>query len=384
MPRSRAARVTVDPCGGAPSTRRRRVGSWLATPRTALLLLAGLLFFGGQVGASQEAMADPATVGALLSRNLLARDYMFYGDEALHYAEAAAAVGALRFAEAADDAALESALVERYAPLLDDASPLVSRRAHVDMAVLGIVPLQIALQTGSKEHLAQGLGFADAQWEAPLDNGLTDQTRWWIDDLYMVGMLQIQAYRATGNPEYADRAARQLAAYLPELQRDNGLFFHSPDAPVFWGRGNGWVAVAMAEVLASLPETHPLREDIVARFQAMMAALLPLQGPDGLWRQVLDQPDFWPETSATAMFAYSMALGIEAGLLDERRYTGPMRRAWTGLALQLDAQGNLAEVCVGTGKEDNLAYYRNRPRVAGDLHGQAPMLWLAVAFMRAP
>jgi len=340
---------------------------WMLTPLGAAPASAG------------EISPDPGVVGESLVQNLLGRDYMFYGDEALHYAEAATAVGALRFADATGDETMRDELIDRYEPLMDDDNALVSRRAHVDMSVLGIVPLQIAIQTGSRRHLAQGLSFADRQWASPLENGLTPETRWWIDDLYMVGMLQIQAYRATGDVKYADRAARQLAAYLPRLQHQGGLFWHSPDVPIFWGRGNGWVAVAMAEVLESLPADHDLRPDILARYRKMMNALLPYQDDNGMWRQVIDEPEFWPETSGTAMFAYAMAVGLEAGLLDKAVFGEPVLAAWTGLSGYIDDNGNVGEVCIGTGKQNDLQYYMDRPRVSGDLHGQAPMLWLAVA-----
>jgi len=38
----------------------------------------------------------------------------------------------------------------------------------------------------------------------------------------------------------------------------------------------------------------------------MMASLLKMQGDDGLWRQLLDHPEAWPETSGTGMFAFAM------------------------------------------------------------------------------
>ena len=61
-----------------------------------------------------------------------------------------------------------------------------------------------------------GLAFADAQWDNPLPDGLTEQTRWWIDDMYMITALQLQAYRATGDAKYLERAAREMVAYLEE------------------------------------------------------------------------------------------------------------------------------------------------------------------------
>jgi rhamnogalacturonyl hydrolase YesR len=81
------------------------------------------------------------------------------------------------------------------------------------------------------------------------------------------------------------------------------------------------------------------------------------------------------------MFAYAMAAGLDAGLLEGNRYQAAVDRAWTALAAHLGRAGNLREVCVGTGKENDLEFYLKRPRVDGDLHGQAPFLWLAAELL---
>lgn len=334
------------------------------------------------VSSSDPTVLTPLLSGEKITANLLSRDYMFYGKESLHYSEACTAVGALRFAKATGNEVMLDQLVARYEALLDDDSELISRRPHVDLNVIGIVPLQIAMLTKDPRYLRQGLTFADSQWESPLEDGLTRQTRWWIDDLYMVGMLQIQAYRATGEQKYANRAALQLAAYLPKLQQENGLFYHSPDVPIYWGRGNGWVAVAMAEVLSSLPEDHALRTELLNRYVAMMESLLEYQSENGMWRQVVDYEFSWAESSCTAMFAYAMASGIDHGLLDRDRFQPAVNKAWTALAAHIDREGNVREICVGTGKKNDLEYYLKRPRVDGDFHGQAPVLWLATELQK--
>ena len=88
--------------------------------------------------------------------------------------------------------------------------------------------------------------------------------------MFMITILQVQAYRATGDPKYIDRAANEMTAYLDKLQQPNGLFYHAPDAPFFWGRGNGWVAAGMAELLRSLPASHPQRARIMSAYLTMM------------------------------------------------------------------------------------------------------------------
>ena len=107
------------------------------------------------------------------------------------------------------------------------------------------------------QYLTNGINFADHQWESPTPDGLSRETRYWIDDMYMITVLQVQAYRATGNTKYLDRAALEMTAYLDKLQQPNGLFYHSPDAPFFWGRGNGWVAAGMAEYSVLCRRTIP-------------------------------------------------------------------------------------------------------------------------------
>lgn len=71
--------------------------------------------------------------------------------------------------------------------------------------------------------------------------------------MYMVPILQARAYSVTKDMKYLDRAAKEMVLYpLDELQRPNGLFFHAPDVPFYWGRGNGWIAAGMQFRITSL------------------------------------------------------------------------------------------------------------------------------------
>jgi rhamnogalacturonyl hydrolase YesR len=271
---------------------------------------------------------------------------------------------------------------------------MVPRSQHVDAAVFGIVPLEIARQTGDSRCLSLGQTMADQQWELPpgkelsartqawKDLGLSWHTRFWIDDMYMISALQAQAFRATGDTIYRDRAAREMCAYLDALQKPNGLFYHAPDVPFYWGRGNGWVAAGMTELLRELPEDHPHRARILAGYKLMMAALLKHQDSEGMWHQLVDHVDSWPETSCTAMFTYAMITGVKRGWLEGRTYGSAARAAWIGLTGYLEPNGDLREVCEGTNKRNSLQHYQERHRRAGDLHGQAPMLWCASAWLR--
>jgi unsaturated rhamnogalacturonyl hydrolase len=329
--------------------------------------------------------ADPREVGKRIAERFIPTPHMennSHGPQALHYAAVNTWVGALQFALVSQDADLSKRLVERFEPFLAADAPRVPHTDHVDGAVFGQLPLELYLQTNRYQYRSMGLAFADAQWDRPAPDGLTRQTRWWIDDMYMITALQLQAYRATGEARYLERSAREMNAYLKKLQQPNGLFFHSPDVKFYWGRGDGWVAVGMTEMLRELPPNDPQRKPILASYRKMMATLLAHQAPSGMWRQLIDHPESWEESSSSAMFTYAFVTGVKNGWLDAATYAPAARKAWLALVCYLTPDGDLREVCVGTGKKNDLQYYLDRPRVAGDAHGQAPMLWSATALLR--
>jgi rhamnogalacturonyl hydrolase YesR len=76
-----------------------------------------------------------------------------------------------------------------------------------------------------------------------------------------------------------------------------------------------------------------------------LAALLKYQADDGMWRQVIDDPEFRKETSSTAMFTYAMITGVKNGWLDEKIYGAAARKAWLTLVTFINDDGNLTEVC---------------------------------------
>jgi rhamnogalacturonyl hydrolase YesR len=222
-----------------------------------------------------------------------------------------------------------------------------------------------------------GVAMANIQWENPQSDGLTNQTRYWIDDIFMIGSLQVEAFKATGDTVFLARAAKEISAYLKRLQQPNGLFYHGSEAPFFWGRGNGWVAAGLAELLSVLPENNIDYPNIKNGYLSMMESLLGFQSKSGMWRQLIDREEAWEESSCTAMFGYAMSVGIKKGLLHDRKYSKAIDKAWVALVDHLDEKGNLTDICVGTGQRNEASYYLARPKVSGDLHGQAPLLWFA-------
>ena len=352
--------------------------------------LAGLMLIGlAGVATAQKkeltnwpADAQPLEVGKKLVQHMLPR--WIPTGPGVHYAEDSTWYAALEFAKLTRDQAMTDALVKRFDPYQtqEGQQKLISWQRHVDHTIFGIVPLELYIRTKDPKYLALGKKLADRQWENPTADGLSGETRFWIDDMYMITILQLQAYRATGDKVYLDRAALEMVAYLDKLQKPNGLFFHGPEFPFFWGRGNGWVAGGMSELLSELPKNHPKRARILEGYRKMMASLLKYQDADGVWHQLIDHPESYQESSCTAMFTYAMITGVKKGWLKDKAYAQAARKGWLGVNKFIDKEGNVDKVCVGTGQTNSLEFYMTRPTRSGDPHGQAPVLWCVNALLR--
>jgi unsaturated rhamnogalacturonyl hydrolase len=341
---------------------------------------------------------SPKEVGKRVAEHFVVTPHTNFGratpPKVITYPETCTWYGALTFAKQTGDKELVKKLAQRFEPLFGARDTLIPKPDHVDYTVFGSVPLELYMQTKDKRYLQVGQGIADKQWGPPegprvkpeshefYNKGLTWQTRMWIDDMFMITAVQAQAYRATGDKKYIERAAKEMVVYLDSLQKPNGLFYHAPDVPYFWGRGDGWMAVGMAELLRSLPKDNPNYERIMKGYKTMMASLLKYQAESGMWRQLIDDPESWPETSCTGMFTFAMITGVKNGWLDAATYGPAARKGWLGLVSYINENADVREVCEGTNKKNDRQYYIDRKRNIGDLHGQAPILWCATALLR--
>jgi rhamnogalacturonyl hydrolase YesR len=287
--------------------------------------------------------------------------------------------GSLGVAKLTESQALLDTLVTKFEPLKGSfISAMLGGSAHVDRYIFGMVPLEIYLQTGDASYLPLGTETADNQQ-------VTDQTRDAIDDMFMMTGLQLQAYRATNDDKYIDFMAETMVDYLG-AQQSNGLFFHNEtQARVHWGRGNGWFAAGMAEIMRDLSTGSAHYQTILGGYRQMMEGLLAYQGDNGLWYQVLDMaedPNNWEESSGSAMFTYAMIAGVRRGVLDAGVYVPVIEAAWSGLQSKISAQGDVSDICVGTWYKASAQEYMSLTRLTGDGHGQAPVLWAAAELLR--
>lgn len=278
-----------------------------------------------------------------LSNHLLSSPkYMKYETSfliSIHYAEVCAAYGVSKFAQQTNNTSLMLKLLERYKPLQKDS--IAWKNKHVDGNVYGILPFQFYQYTKDKNYLEHGLFMANSQWKDTLPDGMTNQTRYWIDDVFMVSSLQINAYQTTKNQKYLDNAALFTAKYIDSLQQENGLFFHGPKAPIYWGRGNGWMAAGMAITLSELNKSHKYYPTILKGYKNMMETLVNYQNSNGMWKQIVDMPNSWDESSCTAMFSYALSTGINKGILTDKKYKEAVLKAWNALKVKINKRGRV-------------------------------------------
>ena len=365
-----------------------------------LVILVSVFIVNGQSSSDLKkwpAGSSPQEIGKKIAEHFLVSPHpadAYASKPHIPYFEVCTWYGALTFAKETGDKQLADSLALRFQPLFDKDTSLLPVPDHVDYSVFGTVPFELFLQIKDQKYLELGKYYADKQWDAPFgprvvpesfklyNGGLTWQTRLWIDDMYMITMVQSQAYRAIGDKKYIDRAAKEMIVYLDSLQKPNGLFYHAPDAPFFWGRGNGWMAAGMTELLRALPKDNPNRQRIMDAYKKMMASLLNYQMKNGMWRQLIDDAEAWPETSCTGMFTFAIITGVKNGWLDKKIYGEAARKAWLALISYINENAEITNVCEGTGKNNDHQYYLDRKRLTGDMHGQAPILWCATALLR--
>jgi unsaturated rhamnogalacturonyl hydrolase len=203
----------------------------------------------------------------------------------------------------------------------------------------------------------------------------------WADDLYMSLPFVIRWAEYKKDPSCLNDAAQQIVSYASYLQDTDGIWFHgyfvdrkSPTC-CKWGRANGWVAVAIAEVLSVLPKDHPQYNKVVQICRKQLNGIRRYQSDSGLWHQVIDHPQLsWgTETSSSAQFSYAIARGINRGWLDTS-YAPVLQKALKGLKKEINDVGGINRVSRSTSIGLDIDYYNERPTQDDDHHGNGLML----------
>lgn len=214
----------------------------------------------------------------------------------------------------------------------------------------------------------------------------------WDDTVYMLSIFLIEMYHATGNERYLDDCVREVVSHAAQLRdRNTGMWWHGwaesseyhddgcceylwnsnnlQRNSEFWGRGNGWIAMSLADLLSVMPHEHSQYKLLRKWFSQMADTLCRYQDSNtGHWMQLplrIGEDGNFIESSCTAMFGYAMARGLDSGLLKGRKYVRSVELAWDGLqnhsvSIGIDDSITMGNICAGTciGGRD---YYYSRP-----------------------
>ena len=100
-----------------------------------------------------------------------------------------------------------------------------------------------------------------------------------------------------------------------------------------------------------------------------------------MWHQLIDKPSSYLESSATAMFVYSIARAVNEGWINPG-YAGVAIEGWKGLVQNFTGDGQVDNICIGTGIEDQIKFYFDRPTRLNDIHGLGAVLLAGAEMIR--
>ncbi len=225
----------------------------------------------------------------------------------------------------------------------------------------------------------------------------------WLDGLYMAQPFYVEYETKYRKMEGVNDSFKQFLN-VEKYMRDpvSGLYYHGYDesrqmywadpftghSSCVWLRALGWFACALVEVWEAIDEClYYERRKIGAMLEDLVAAVLPWQREDGLFYQVINQPEAagnYPETSGTALLAYAMLKGSRLEIVAPR-YQKSGKLAFEGITRKYlhereDGSIGLDGICLVAGlggadhRDGSLAYYFSEPIVSDDAKGTGPYL----------
>jgi unsaturated rhamnogalacturonyl hydrolase len=229
----------------------------------------------------------------------------------------------------------------------------------------------------------------------------------WLDGIYMGDVFYAEYAKLSGETNAFDDVAKQFQL-IDQHTYDSktGLNYHGWDAAKiqpwanpqtgcssnFWGRADGWYAMALVDVLDYFPTNYPARAEIISTFQKLCKGIVKYQdAKTGLWWQVMDQGNRkgnYLEATASTMFVYALAKGVNKNYLP-RDYIPAVEKGYAGIIKNLiqndgDGKWSLTQCCAVAGlggspsdgkpRDGSFDYYVGEPVVTNDFKGVGPFI----------
>jgi unsaturated rhamnogalacturonyl hydrolase len=232
----------------------------------------------------------------------------------------------------------------------------------------------------------------------------------WLDGVYM-GFPFLARYSAMFEQGKSfDEVVNEFVLTRKHLRSpETGLYFHAWDetkkqdwadpatgrSKFYWGRGMGWFAMALLDVLDVLPQDDAkLRQPLIDMVKELAPALVKAQDKaTGTWWQIMDRPNEpgnYRESTSSAMFSYFFAKATRLRYLDAS-YEPVATASFDGLVEEFitvhpDGKISMKNQCLvgglGFGRDGSYRYYMSEPVAENDPKGNGPFILAGVEMYR--
>ena len=216
--------------------------------------------------------------------------------------------------------------------------------------------------------------------------------RIFIDMLQGYAVFMARAGFLTGDEMFYEECVKQYEIFRNILRNPLTGLWHQgrnwSDRPGFispghWNRGQGWVLRGLVDSMDWLPkdsEYFTRMKNILIEF---CSDLIRYQDIRGMWHQLTDLEEAYPETSGTAFFVHNIYKGFHRNWLNRDPYLDIAENGITALMGFVRRDGTVLNTSQGTGPLNYIEGYLHRPSLPGDPHAAGTMLmacagpWLA-------
>ena len=208
----------------------------------------------------------------------------------------------------------------------------------------------------------------------------------WADTLFMAAYFLLRVGAKLKDQDIINDALNQYYWHIQYLQdKKTSLWYHGYNninkdhmSGFYWGRANAWAAYTMSRVGKTIeaPYLYPQYMDVDCSLRDQLSALKLIQGEDGLWHTILDDPESYGEVSATA--------GIAAAMITNGNppHTNYIQKALDGVLDNSSDDGRVLNVSGGTAVMKDREGYRNVPKAWIQGWGQGLALAMLAALIR--
>lgn len=228
----------------------------------------------------------------------------------------------------------------------------------------------------------------------------------WLDGLYMGEPFYAEYSKVFQEDNWNDIANQFVWMEKHARDPNTGLLYHGWDeskeqkwankqtgqSPHFWGRAMGWYAMALVDTLEHFPVDHPRRKELIDILNRTVTAIEKVQDPkSGVWWDILDlggKEKNYLESSASAMFVYSIARGVRMRYLPDR-FLKVAVRGWEGIKKEFiktnakgetDWEGTVSVSGLGGNpyRDGSYDYYMSEKLRTNDAKGVGPAIKAAL------